>query len=104
MAAVSGRPSALASPTAALVASHRYLADAAQETSRTVSARKRQVSLPLVPSVVEVPALRSLSVTTRMIPLLCAAESKRARVWADKTSAELSSLPVAFTSHPAGTV
>src|SRR5919112_1907172 len=100
MAVLSGRPSPLTSPTAARVASHRYLADAAQETSRTLSARNRQVSLPLVPCVVEVPAFRSLSVTTRTTALLCAAESRRARVWGDRTSAGLSRLPVAFTSHP----
>src|SRR5918997_787936 len=104
MAAESGLPSAVASPTAALVASHRYFDDVAQETSRTLSARKRQVSFPLVPVAVEVPAVRSASVTTLMIPDPRLAESSRARVCAERTWVGLVSLPVADTSQPSGRV
>src|ERR671912_200092 len=104
MAAESGFPSALASPTAALVASHKYLDDVAQETSRTLSARNRQVSFPLVPVAVLAPAVRSASVTTLMIPDPRLAESRRARVCAERTCAAFVSVPVAETSHPSGSV
>src|SRR5919112_6524460 len=104
MAAESGLPSASASPTAALVASHKYFEDVAQETSRTLSARNRQVSFPLLPVAVEVPGVRSASVTILTMPDARLAESRRALVCAESTWVGFVRSPVAETSHPSGRV
>ena len=62
------------------------------------------MSLPSVPAAVAFPAPRSASVTTCTISGALIAESSRALVCAESTSAALVSVPVLETSQPAGTV
>src|SRR3982751_4399193 len=77
MVTKSGRPSPVRSPTGVRAASHRLSRVMLNATSRTLSARKLQVTRPLAPATVAFPAPKSAAVSTCTVLSLCIARRLR---------------------------